>query len=42
MGDMGCEFDGGYAEYAPVPEHQLITLDTTLPWDVLGAPPETL
>jgi hypothetical protein len=41
MGDMGRAFDGGYAEYALVPEHQLIALDTTLPWDVLGALPET-
>jgi NADPH:quinone reductase-like Zn-dependent oxidoreductase len=41
MGEMGRAFDGGYAEYALVPEHQLITLDTTLPWDVLGALPET-
>ena len=41
MGDMGRAFDGGYAEYALVPEHQLITLETTLPWAVLGALPET-
>src|SRR5215831_17323033 len=41
MGDMGRAFDGGYAEYALVPEYQLIALDTTLPWDVLGALPET-
>ncbi|UYM07806.1 zinc-binding dehydrogenase [Solicola gregarius] len=41
MGDMGRAFDGGYAEYVLVPEHQLIALDTTLPWDVLGALPET-
>jgi NADPH:quinone reductase-like Zn-dependent oxidoreductase len=41
MGGMGPVFDGGYAEYALVPEHQLIALDTTLPWDVLGALPET-
>jgi NADPH:quinone reductase-like Zn-dependent oxidoreductase len=41
MGEMGRAFDGGYAEYALVPEHQLIALDTTLPWDVLGALPET-
>lgn len=41
MGEMGRAFDGGYAEYALVPEHQLITLDTTLPWEVLGALPET-
>jgi NADPH:quinone reductase-like Zn-dependent oxidoreductase len=41
MGDMGRAFDGSYAEYALVPEHQLIALDTELPWDVLGALPET-
>jgi len=41
MGGMGRQFDGGYAEYALVPEHQLIALETTLPWDVLGALPET-
>src|SRR5204863_8567483 len=41
MGEMGRAFDGGYAEYALVPEHQLIALDTTLSWDVLGALPET-
>ena len=41
MGDMGRAFDGGYAEYALVPEHQLIALETTLSWDVLGALPET-
>ena len=41
MGEMGRAFDGGYAEYALVPEHQLIALDTKLPWDVLGALPET-
>src|SRR3954462_2799643 len=41
MGEMGRAFEGGYAEYALVPEPQLIALDTTLPWDVLGALPET-
>ena len=41
MGGMGRAFDGGYAEYALVPESQLMTLETTLPWDVLGALPET-
>src|SRR4051794_22928426 len=41
MGDMGRAFDGSYAEYALVPEHQLIPVDTKLPWDVLGALPET-
>src|SRR3954471_11112331 len=41
MGEMGRAFDGGYAEYTLVPEHQLIALGTTLPWDVLGALAET-
>ncbi|MDX6618827.1 MAG: hypothetical protein QOK36_1213 [Gaiellales bacterium] len=41
MGGMGRQFDGGYAEYALLPERQLITLETTLAWDVLGALPET-
>jgi NADPH:quinone reductase-like Zn-dependent oxidoreductase len=41
MGGMGRAFDGGYAEYALLPEHQLMALETTLPWDVLGALPET-
>jgi NADPH:quinone reductase-like Zn-dependent oxidoreductase len=40
MGEMGRAFDGSYAEYALVPEHQLIAIDTKLPWDVLGALPE--
>ncbi len=41
MGGMGRDFDGGYAEYALLPERQLIALETQLPWDVLGALPET-
>lgn len=41
MGEMGRAFDGGYAEYTLVPEHQLIALDTALSWEVLGALPET-
>ena len=41
MGGMGRSFDGGYAEYALLPESQLMVLDTKLPWDVLGALPET-
>jgi NADPH:quinone reductase-like Zn-dependent oxidoreductase len=41
MGGMGRSFDGGYAEYALLPESQLMTLRTSLPWDVLGALPET-
>jgi NADPH:quinone reductase-like Zn-dependent oxidoreductase len=41
MGGMGRAFDGGYAEYALLPERQLMALQTSLPWDVLGALPET-
>ncbi|HET6174745.1 MAG TPA: zinc-binding dehydrogenase [Gaiellales bacterium] len=41
MGGMGRAFDGGYAEYALLPERQLMTVETSLPWDVLGALPET-
>jgi NADPH:quinone reductase-like Zn-dependent oxidoreductase len=41
MGGMGREFDGGYAEFALVPNQLLITLDTDLDWAVLAALPET-
>src|SRR4029078_13148518 len=41
MGGMGRAFDGGHAEFALLPESQLMTLETSLPWDVLGALPET-
>jgi NADPH:quinone reductase-like Zn-dependent oxidoreductase len=41
MGEMGREFDGGYAEYALLPNALLMPISTTLPWDVLAALPET-
>jgi NADPH:quinone reductase-like Zn-dependent oxidoreductase len=41
MGEMGREFDGGYAEYALLPNSLLIPVATTLPWDILAALPET-
>lgn len=41
MGEMGREFDGGYAEYALLPNSLLMPLDTALPWEVLAALPET-
>jgi len=41
MGEMGRDFDGGYAEYALLPNSLLIPVTTTLPWDVLAALPET-
>lgn len=42
MGGMGRTFDGGYAEYTVVPRTQVIPFTSTLPWDTLGAVPETL
>jgi NADPH:quinone reductase-like Zn-dependent oxidoreductase len=41
MGEMGRAFDGGYAEYALLPNALLMSLTTELPWDVLAALPET-
>jgi NADPH:quinone reductase-like Zn-dependent oxidoreductase len=41
MGEMGRAFDGGYAEYALLPNSLLMRVSTTLPWDVLAALPET-
>lgn len=41
MGEMGREFDGGYAEYALLPDDLLIPVRTELPWDVFAALPET-
>jgi NADPH:quinone reductase-like Zn-dependent oxidoreductase len=41
MGEMGREFDGGYAEYALLPNSLLMPVTTTLPWPVLAALPET-
>lgn len=41
MGEMGREFDGGYAEYALLPNALLMPVTTTLPWPTLAALPET-
>lgn len=41
MGEMGREFDGGYAQYALLPNALLMLVTTTLPWEVLAALPET-
>jgi NADPH:quinone reductase-like Zn-dependent oxidoreductase len=38
---MGRDFNGGYAEYALLPNALLVPLTTTLPWEVLAALPET-
>jgi NADPH:quinone reductase-like Zn-dependent oxidoreductase len=40
MGGMGRAFDGGYADYALIPEANVKRLTSSLPWDVLGALPE--
>ncbi|MGI5402543.1 zinc-binding alcohol dehydrogenase family protein [Streptomyces sp. CA-135486] len=42
MGGMGRTFDGGYAEYTVVPRSQVIPFRSELPWETLGAVPETL
>jgi NADPH:quinone reductase-like Zn-dependent oxidoreductase len=42
MGGMGREFDGGYAEYVVVPRRQIVPFRSDLPWELLGAVPETL
>jgi NADPH2:quinone reductase len=42
MGGMGRTFDGGYAEYTVVPRNQVIAFHSDLPWEVIGAIPETL
>ena len=41
MGEMGREFDGGYAEYTLLPNSLLMPVRTTLPWPILAALPET-
>lgn len=41
MGEMGREFDGGYAEYALLPNALLMPISTTLPWEILAALPES-
>lgn len=41
MGEMGRAFDGGYAEYALLPNAVLMPVTTTLSWDVLAALPES-
>ena len=42
MGGMGRAFDGGYAQYVVVPRGQVIPFSSDLPWEVIGAVPETL
>ncbi len=42
MGGMGRTFDGSYAEYTCVPASQVMPLNTSLDWTVLGSLPEML
>ncbi len=42
MGGMGRTFDGGYAQYTIVPRTSIIPFHSELPWELLGAIPETL
>lgn len=41
MGGMGRSFNGSYAEYALVPEKNVFTIKTDLPWEYIAAIPET-
>ena len=41
MGEMGRAFDGGYAEYALLPNEQICPVQTDLSWKTLAALPET-
>lgn len=41
MGGMGRSFDGGYAEYALLPQKNVFTVETDMSWEELAAVPET-
>jgi NADPH2:quinone reductase len=41
MGGMGRSFNGSYAEYALLPQRVVFTIESDLPWEALGAVPET-
>jgi NADPH:quinone reductase-like Zn-dependent oxidoreductase len=41
MGEMGRDFDGGYAEYALLPDELLMPISTSLAWETLAALPES-
>ena len=41
MGGMGRSFNGGYAEYALLPEHHVFKVNHMMDWTKLGAIPET-
>ncbi len=41
MGGMGRSFHGSYAEYALLPRRIVFAVESELPWEALGAVPET-
>ena len=41
MGGMGRSFNGSYAEYALLPRRIVFPVNSALPWEALGAVPET-
>lgn len=41
MGGMGRSFHGSYAEYALLPRRIVFPVESELPWEALGAVPET-
>ncbi len=41
MGGMGRSFNGSYAEYALLPARIVFPINSDLPWEALGAVPET-
>ena len=41
MGGMGRSFHGSYAEYALLPRRIVFPVESDLPWEALGAVPET-
>ena len=41
MGGMGRSFNGSYAEYSLLPQRIVFKIDSDLPWEALGAVPET-
>lgn len=42
MGNMGRDYDGGYAEFTCVPTNQVQVIKKQLPWELLGALPEMM
>lgn len=41
MGEMGRDFDGGYAEFCLLPNGQVHPIETDLDWECMAAVPET-